>query len=144
MAPSPYGVSFTLPLGIELPPSATVVSGPFGEVVAFPDRQLYLTWYPECLQGISAELSPPNWPTNPPEPNRSVILRRTISAISDFLPSLQPLNDTTPSDARVKGGIIVAWGEQTLTTQKAGSISVAKSVLGPTHNISQSTLGISP
>ncbi len=114
-----YGVSFTLPLGIEVPPSATVVSGPFGEVVAFPDRQLYLTWYPECLQGISAELSPPNWPTNPPEPNRSVILRRTISAISDFLPGLKPLNDTTPSDARVKGGIIVAWGETDIYDSKS-------------------------
>jgi glycine/D-amino acid oxidase-like deaminating enzyme len=114
-----YGISFTLPLGLEVPPSVTVVSGPFGEVVTFPDKQLYLTWYPECLQGISAELSPPNWPTYAPEPNRSVILRRTISAISDFLPSLRPINDATLSDARVKGGIIVAWGETDIYDPKS-------------------------
>lgn len=114
-----YGISFTLPFGVEVPPSVTVVSGPFGEVVTFPDKQLYLTWYPECLQGISAELSPPNWPTYAPEPKRSVILRRTISAISEFLLSVKPLNDTTLSDARVKGGTIVAWGETDIYDPKS-------------------------
>ena len=43
-----YGISFTLPAGLEAPPSATFVSGPFGEVVSYPDRLTYLTWYPEC------------------------------------------------------------------------------------------------
>lgn len=115
-----YGVSVTLPAGVAAPPSLTVVSGPFGEVVSFPDKELYLTWYPECLQGISAELSPPNWPTYAPEPTRSAIIRRTISAISDFVPSLKPLNDTPPSDARVKGGVIVAWGETDIYDPKSG------------------------
>jgi glycine/D-amino acid oxidase-like deaminating enzyme len=32
-----YGVSFTLPSGLQQPPSATFVSGPFGEVVSYPD-----------------------------------------------------------------------------------------------------------
>jgi FAD dependent oxidoreductase len=114
-----YGITFTLPRGIEPPPSVTVISGPFGEVVTFPDKQLYLTWYPECLQGISADLSSPNWPTYALEPGRTVILRRTISAISAFLLSLKPLNDTPPSDARVKGGTIVAWGETDIYDPKS-------------------------
>jgi hypothetical protein len=113
------GISFTLPLGVEVPPSVTVISGPFGEVVTFPDKQLYLTWYPECLQGISADLTSPNWPTYALEPCRTVILRRTISAISAFLLSLKPLNDAPPSDACVKGGTIIAWGETDIYDPKS-------------------------
>ena len=114
-----YGVSLTLPPSVDLPPSVTVVSGPFGEVVTFPDRQLYLTWYPECLQGISAELNPPDWPTYPPEPKRSTILTRTIAAISVFVPSLRSLNDVAPNDVRVKGGVIVAWGDTDIYDPKS-------------------------
>jgi glycine/D-amino acid oxidase-like deaminating enzyme len=114
-----YGITFSLPLGIEVPPSVTVISGPFGEIVTFPDKQLYLTWYPECLQGISADLASPNWPTSAPEPSRSAILRRTILAISALLPGLKPLNDAPPSDARVKGGTIVAWGETDIYDPKS-------------------------
>jgi glycine/D-amino acid oxidase-like deaminating enzyme len=36
-----YGVSFRLPAGANLPPSATFVSGPFGEVVSYGDGLTY-------------------------------------------------------------------------------------------------------
>src|SRR5690349_7423842 len=49
-----YGISFRLPAGTVKPPSATFVSGPFGEVVSYADGLTYLTWYPVCLQGISS------------------------------------------------------------------------------------------
>ena len=76
-----YGISFTLPAGLEPPPSATFVSGPFGEVVSYPDRLTYLTWYPECLQGISAEVTPPDWPTYPSDPLYSRVLTGTIGDV---------------------------------------------------------------
>jgi glycine/D-amino acid oxidase-like deaminating enzyme len=60
-----YGVSFRLPSGARLPPSATFVSGPFGEVVSYADGLTYLTWYPVCLQGISKDVTPPDWATYP-------------------------------------------------------------------------------
>ena len=44
--------------------------GPFGEVVSYDDRLIYLTWYPEGLQAISTDLTPPEWSTYPPEPLR--------------------------------------------------------------------------
>src|SRR5581483_1054661 len=106
-----YGATLTLPEGRELPPSITVVSGPFGEVVTYSDGRVYLTWYPECLRGISAELAPPDWPSHPPEPERSQILRGTVTALSGILPALGPLLSGRLQDARVKGGVIVAWGE---------------------------------
>ena len=105
-----YGIVFTLPEELDCPPSTTVVSGPFGEVVSYPGRQMYLTWYPVCLRGISAETAPPDWPTYPAEPLRSEILKRSIAALSEILPSLDPLNRASLADARVKGGVIVAWG----------------------------------
>ena len=106
-----YGISLTLPADMETPPSATFVSGPFGEVVSYPDRLTYLTWYPECLHGISADMTPPRWATYPPEPLRSRVLNGTITAMSEIVPLLAELQDATLSDAVVKGGVIVAWGE---------------------------------
>jgi len=106
-----YGISLTLPAYMERPPSATFVSGPFGEVVSYPDRLTYLTWYPECLHGISAEVTPPRWATYPSEPLRSRVLSGTITAMSEIVPLLADLESATLSDAVVKGGVIVAWGE---------------------------------
>lgn len=106
-----YGISFRLPAGSNLPPSATFVSGPFGEVVSYDDGLTYLTWYPVCLQGISNEVTPPQWPTYPPEPLRSYLLDGTLKAMAAFVPSLRALNPREFEDVTVKGGVIVAWGQ---------------------------------
>jgi hypothetical protein len=107
-----YGVSFTLPPGVEQPPSVTIVSGPFGEVVSYPDRLTYFTWYPECLQSISAEVTPPpQWATYPQEPLRSQVLNGTIAAISNMMPCLAAVKQANLPDACVKGGAIIAWGK---------------------------------
>jgi glycine/D-amino acid oxidase-like deaminating enzyme len=107
-----YGVSFRLPPGVSLPPSATFVSGPFGEVVSYGDGLTYLTWYPVCLQGISNEVTPPpDWPTYPQEPQRSQLLEGTLNAMARFVPSLRALDPAKLKDVTVKGGVIVAWGQ---------------------------------
>jgi hypothetical protein len=105
-----YGIAFTLPEGIDCPPTVTVVSGPFGEVVSYPDRDVYLTWYSECLHGLSQDTTPPDWPSHPPEPARSRTISGTIAALAGILPRLEPLNKARLPDVRVKGGVIVAWG----------------------------------
>jgi glycine/D-amino acid oxidase-like deaminating enzyme len=105
-----YGISFRRP-DADRGRSATVVLGPFGEVVSYSDGLTYLTWYPECLQGISSELAPPNWVTYPAEPLRSRILKGTLAALSDLVPSLRDLKPNLLSDVCVKGGVIVAWGQ---------------------------------
>jgi len=106
-----YGLSFRLPLNVRPPPSATIVLGPFGEVVTYGDGLVYLTWYPECLQAISADVTPPAWATYPPEPLRSRILTGTFRALSAIVPSLRDLNPENLPEACVKGGVIVAWGK---------------------------------
>jgi hypothetical protein len=87
------------------------VLGPFGEVVTYGDGTIYLTWYPECLQAISAELTPPDWATYPDEPLRSRIIAGTLRALSAIVPSLGKLDPQNLPEAVVKGGAIVAWGE---------------------------------
>jgi glycine/D-amino acid oxidase-like deaminating enzyme len=106
-----YGVSFRLPPDVRPPPSATFVLGPFGEVVTYRDRLIYLTWYPECLQAISTDVTPPDWATHPSEPLRSRILTGTFRALSTIVPSLRDLNADSLPEASVKGGAIVAWGK---------------------------------
>jgi hypothetical protein len=106
-----YGVSFQLPSDVRLPPSATFVLGPFGEVVTYGNGIIYLTWYPECLQAISTAVTPPDWATYPPEPLRSRVLAGTVRALSDIVTSLQNLNAERLPEAAVKGGAITAWGK---------------------------------
>jgi hypothetical protein len=106
-----YGVSFSWPERLPRPPSATFVSGPFGEVVSYPDLTTYLTWYPSCVRDRSRALVPPVWPTNPPEPLRSDIVHGTIAALSEIVCALVPIAAAKLEDVRVKGGAIIAWGE---------------------------------
>jgi glycine/D-amino acid oxidase-like deaminating enzyme len=106
-----YGVSLRLPAGMTPPPSAAVVLGPFGEVVTYGDGLIYLTWYPECLQAICADVAPPDWATYPPEPLRSRIIAGTLGALSAIVPSLGALDPQNLPQATVKGGAIVAWGK---------------------------------
>jgi glycine/D-amino acid oxidase-like deaminating enzyme len=106
-----YGVSFRLPSDVKPPPTTTFVLGPFGEVVTYGDGLIYLTWYPECLQGISTDVTPPDWATYPSEPLRSRILTGTLRALSAIMPSLRNLDEESLPEACVKGGLIVAWGK---------------------------------
>ena len=106
-----YGVSFRLPDGAPTPPSATIVLGPFGEVVSYAGGLIYLTWYPACLQAISRDITPPDWETYPSEPLRSQIARETLAALAAIVPSLRDLDAETLPELTVKGGAIVAWGQ---------------------------------
>jgi glycine/D-amino acid oxidase-like deaminating enzyme len=142
-----YGVSFTLPSDLEQPPSATFVSGPFGEVVSYPDRLTYLTWYPECLRGISAEVTPPDWATYPPEPVRSRVLRGTIAAMADIMPCLAALDGPSLPDALVKGGVIVAWGETDIYDPESElhrRYEIGVSSAGRYHSIDPGKLTMAP
>lgn len=106
-----YGVSFRLPGDAPTPPSATIVLGPFGEVVSYGGGLIYLTWYPACLQAISRDIAPPDWETYPPEPLRSQIVGETVAALAAIVPCLRDLDAETLPELTVKGGAIVAWGE---------------------------------
>jgi glycine/D-amino acid oxidase-like deaminating enzyme len=114
-----YGVSFYLPALANRPPSATFVSGPFGEVVSYHDGLIYLTWYPVCLAAISRDIAPPEWPTYPDEPLRSKLVRDTLGAMGRIVLALRDLHPEALVDVSVKGGPIVAWGETDIYDPKS-------------------------
>jgi glycine/D-amino acid oxidase-like deaminating enzyme len=107
-----HGVSVRWPATLPVPPSATVISGPFGEVVSYPDRTTYLTWYPSCVLGYSTEVTPPSsWETHPGGRLRQDIVTGTVAGLARLVPGLADLREEHLADAVVKGGVIVAWGE---------------------------------
>lgn len=90
--------------------TTTFVLGPYGDVVRRGNGNLYLSWYPICLNGLSKGLEPPaNWfdQLNDPEymNNQVDIAKDTIAALSKRIEALRGARIES-----VSGGVIVAWG----------------------------------
>jgi len=142
-----YGVSFRTPEAVRRPPSATFVSGPFGEVVSYDDGLTYLTWYPVCLQGISSDIAPPDWPTFPTEPLRSQLLQGTLGAMAQFVTALGDLDPDQLQDVSVKGGVIVAWGETDIydpASELHQRFAIGVTSTGRYHSIDPGKLTMAP
>ncbi len=105
-----YGVRFRPPPGTPAFPTATLILGPFGEIVSYSSGAVYLTWYPVCMRGRSDSLAPPDCPTYPGEPLLSEIAEATLRALAEIVPPLRTIDLDSLGDLRVKGGVIVAWG----------------------------------
>jgi glycine/D-amino acid oxidase-like deaminating enzyme len=142
-----YGVSFRLAKTVALPPSATFVSGPFGEVVSYHDGLTYLTWYPVCLRAISSEIAPPHWQTYPPEPLRSELLQGTLHAMARFVPSLRHVEVDQLEDVTVKGGAIVAWGATDIydpASELHRRFEIGVTSIGRFHSVDPGKLTMAP
>lgn len=91
-------------------PSVTVVLGPFGDIANFGSNTLYLSWYPACLIGSSAELTPPDWNAGLNDALRAEVLRKSRLALARVVPSLRALDEAHIERAEIIGGVIIAWG----------------------------------
>jgi glycine/D-amino acid oxidase-like deaminating enzyme len=142
-----YGVSIKLPPAATAPQSATFVSGPFGEVVTYPDRQIYLTWYPACLREVTKSVSPPDWPNRCEGPLRDQIIAETLSQMSAFIPALRDLDPDALPDAIVKGGAIVAVGETDIydpNSELHNRYQIGTTSTGRYHSIDPGKLTMAP
>ncbi|MEZ5786298.1 MAG: FAD-dependent oxidoreductase [Xanthobacteraceae bacterium] len=92
-------------------PSTTIVLGPFGDVITYGDRTIYMSWYPACMKARSAGDQPIPLPTIPSGPLRSDIAADTLAALSAIMPGLQTVRLEAVADYTVRGGVIVAWGQ---------------------------------
>jgi hypothetical protein len=105
----------------DLPPlSATIVLGPFGEVVNYGDGTLFLTWYPACLLDRSDRLTPPDWPTYPTGQLRWKIIDGTVRGLAGICPFLDDVSEEDMKSASVAGGVIVAWGKTDIDDPQSG------------------------
>lgn len=93
------------------PPSATLVLGPYGDVVHRGGGRVYASWYPVCLTATSTELAPPpGWATSAEGRGGATpehLAADTVAALRAHVPGLTDL----AVDA-VGAGVIVAWGER--------------------------------
>jgi hypothetical protein len=105
-----YGIRFRPPTGAWPLPTIAIMLGPFGELVVYDRGAAYLNWYPTCLEAISQEISPPDWPPIPAEPRRARIVTETLRAMAEIVIPLRGLDPGSLRDCTVRGGVIVAWG----------------------------------
>lgn len=106
-----YRVIAQIPGKLHGGPSATMVLGPYGDVVVRADGTAYLSWYPVGLQGWTHEISPPAaW--NAPcrgeveEAKSRSFARDILGAIDAWYPGI---GESRP--ILIDAGAIVAYGK---------------------------------
>ena len=142
-----YGVSFRQIDGGKRPPSVTVISGPFGEVVSYVDGLTYLTWYPECVPANSREIEPPDWERYPGEPDCSRIAEGTRASLAAIVPDLRAIRLSEQADLLVKGGTIVAWGETDIddsASELHRRFEIGVTTTGRYHSVDTGKLTMAP
>jgi glycine/D-amino acid oxidase-like deaminating enzyme len=90
-------------------PSTTFVLGSYGDTVSYDDGSIYVSWYPDCLVGLSSDIESPDYVRTLDGRRRREVAMRSIAAMSDLVPALLPYSDGADID-RIGGGIIFAWG----------------------------------
>ena len=105
-----YGIRLRADDGGEDVPSTTVVLGRFGDIVRFDNGDLYLSWYPVCIWGMSSEPSP-DWPRELEEAKSQSLFEESLAALRTICPALSRLEGTNMRKVTIRGGVIVAWGQ---------------------------------
>jgi FAD dependent oxidoreductase len=104
-----YGVRFETRSILKVPLSLTIIHGPFGGIACYRNGGMYLNWYPVCRVAYSKSPVPPDRPVYASDPERSWIIRDTVSALSKIIPVVGALNEEELDGASVIGGNIFAW-----------------------------------
>ena len=105
-----YRIIARLPISLREAPSATMVTGRYGDVVVRPDGTAYLSWYPVGMQGWTHVIAPPDsW--NPmcrgevPENMRTYLTKAFLRNIDEWFPGI---GNSVP--LLIDAGAIVAYG----------------------------------
>jgi len=90
--------------------SATLVLGPFGDVVNYGRRRFYLSWYPSGCIGRSADTAPPaDWLRPIAAEDESRIAADAIANLASLVPGLADVF-AGPYTQTLKAGAIFSWG----------------------------------
>jgi hypothetical protein len=115
-----YGIRVLLTHADAAIPSVTILLGSYGDIVRFNDRYFYLSWYPACLAGLSADVSPPAWPRLLSGAPAQSLIERTIDGLARIVVPLRKINGDSIQRATVGGGIIMAAGKTDIDDPKSG------------------------
>jgi hypothetical protein len=128
------------PGGLSGAPCTTIVLGPFGDVVAYPDGDFYLSWYPVGLRGISHALCPQWLERADPDALRHQLL----AGLQAFVPGVGEID----ADAgTLGGGVIFAWGRTDIDDPASGlheRYAVGPHTHGTFHTVDTGKLTTAP
>jgi glycine/D-amino acid oxidase-like deaminating enzyme len=115
-----YRVIAELPKKLCGAPSATMVLGPYGDVVVRDNGTAYLSWYPTGLQGWTHDLAPPaSWEApcrgEVDRAKKQTIARDILRAIDAWYPGV---GESQPM--LVDAGAIVAYGKTDVDDAASG------------------------
>lgn len=97
--------------GAALPPSVTFVLGPYGDIVAWPDGQVFLSWYPAGMVGMTRDARQTDWTRLRAGLDLPAIARRTIEGLATLCPAVRGVVDPDDPALVIDGGAIFALGQ---------------------------------
>lgn len=104
-----FGHRIAVRLSPDRLPSLTYVQGPYGDVVNFGPRGMFLSWYPTGRTGMSSDETPPDWHASYSHEERMAVFDRSFEAWQKRCPGLATL-PFERDDVDPYGGVIYALG----------------------------------
>jgi glycine/D-amino acid oxidase-like deaminating enzyme len=89
-------------------PSVTVMLGPFGDTVCYQSGRVYLSWYPDCMIGVTTRIEETDWTRVLEAVDHEWVRARTLEALGALCPPVRELARMTDVDVVVNGGSIFA------------------------------------
>ncbi|MFZ4072290.1 MAG: FAD-dependent oxidoreductase [Caulobacterales bacterium] len=91
-------------------PTASIVLGPYGDIVRYRDGSVFLSWYPVGRRGMSTAVRAPSWPRLL-DADTAAAMRADIHAgLARIAPAVAALSPDEIAASNVLGGIIYAAG----------------------------------
>lgn len=91
-------------------PSASIVLGPFGDIVNYGDGKLFLSWYPAGRLGMSSAIRPPAWPRKLDGQAGEDLAAAILAGLATIVPDLATETAALMGSSRAQAGIIFAAG----------------------------------
>jgi glycine/D-amino acid oxidase-like deaminating enzyme len=115
-----YRIIARLPNSLSEAPSATMVTGRYGDVVVRPDGTAYLSWYPAGMQGWTHDIAPPDsWDPvcrgDVPENMKTYLTKAFLRNIDEWFPGI---GNSVP--LLIDAGAIVAYGTTDVDDRSSG------------------------
>jgi glycine/D-amino acid oxidase-like deaminating enzyme len=121
-------------------PCTTIVLGPFGDIVAYPDGEYYLSWYPAGLRATTTAVAP-EWPDRD---DSGGLRRRLVDGLAALVPAVAGID---PEAGELEGGAIFAWGATDIDDPGSGlhqRHAVGPHTHGAYHSIDTGKLTVAP
>ena len=104
------GVNLRCSGAADVPPSFTIMLGPFGDVVSYRSGRVYLSWYPACMIGTTTGAEETDWNAVMRAVDFDTVKRETMDALARICPALGKL-EAVNGNVVINGGSIFALGE---------------------------------